>query len=225
MDVLSLDVVQFSFDPLCPWCYQTSRWARRLEELGCLKLRWGVFSLELNGFSKPSELFDPSRSRSAAVLRTAVTVRSEAGEAACGRFYAAIGERYFFGLEDLADRATVESALTDADLDSRLAAQAVGDRSTWDTVRDEHQRLVDEVGAFGVPTIRLNGGRGPALFGPVISEPPADDEAIELWQHTVWLARNANFHELKRSRASGPDLPYWRKFLADRAAEAAGAES
>lgn len=38
--------VCFFFDPICPWCYQTSRWARRLEELGVVELDWGVFSLE-----------------------------------------------------------------------------------------------------------------------------------------------------------------------------------
>jgi len=26
--------IRFHLDPLCPWCYQTSRWVRQLEELG-----------------------------------------------------------------------------------------------------------------------------------------------------------------------------------------------
>ena len=219
------EAVQFSFDPLCPWCYQTSRWAIRLEELACLELRWAVFSLELNGFSKPLDLFDPARSRSAPALRTAVTVRSELGEGPCGRFYAALGKRYFFGLEELSLSSTIEASLVDAGISPALAGRAVGDPSTWDTVLAEHQRLVDEVGAFGVPTIRLQGGAGPGIFGPVLSEPPPDEEAVELWQHTAWLARHPGFYELKRSRTDGPDLPYWRKFLADRAAEAALAAS
>ena len=78
-------------------------------------------------------------------------------------------------------------------------------------MRDEHEAVAAEVGAFGVPTIRLDGGTGPAIFGPVVSEPPGDDEeAVELWRHVSWLVRNPNFHELKRNRATGPDLPYWQ---------------
>ncbi|MDP8978475.1 MAG: DsbA family protein [Actinomycetota bacterium] len=39
--------VPFYFDPVCPWAYQTSRWARRLAELGEITLDWGLFSLTL----------------------------------------------------------------------------------------------------------------------------------------------------------------------------------
>ena len=35
--------IRFYFDPLCPWCYQTSRWARRLAELGVVDVDWRVF--------------------------------------------------------------------------------------------------------------------------------------------------------------------------------------
>ena len=216
------DAVRFHFDPICPWCWQTSRWARRLEEVGEISLTYGVFCLELNNFTKPHDAFDPERSRSAPSLRTAVLVRDEVGERACGAFYAALGERYFHAEQDITDPTVVEGALVDAGLDAGLLAKAVDDRSTWQRVRDEHEAVAAEVGAFGVPTIRLDGGTGPAIFGPVVSEPPGDDEeAVELWRHVSWLVRNPNFHELKRNRATGPDLPYWRTFLARRAAAAA----
>jgi protein-disulfide isomerase-like protein with CxxC motif len=42
-----MDAVRFHFDPICPWCYQTSRWAKRLEQLGEIELDWGLFSLEV----------------------------------------------------------------------------------------------------------------------------------------------------------------------------------
>ena len=215
------EVIQFSFDPRCPWCYQTSRWALRLEELGRIELRWGVFCLELNNFDGSPDDFDPGRSKSAAALRTAVVVRQAAGHAACGRFYAAIGRRYFFELEDLSEPSVVRAALADADLDPGLYDLAIGDPGTWKQVRAEHERLVDDTGAFGVPSLRLDAGEGPCMFGPVISEVPADDEALELFEHTLWLMRNANFHELKGGRTVYPDLPHIKKALADRAAAAA----
>ena len=59
------------------------------------------------------------------------------------------------------------------------------------------------------------------IFGPVISELPSDAESIELWQHTAWLLRNDNFHELKRSNRTPPDLEMVRWFTEQRAAKAA----
>ena len=55
-----MEPVKFHFDPLCPWCYQTSRWARRLEELGEITLEWGVFSLEVVNLEElaAEELFE-----------------------------------------------------------------------------------------------------------------------------------------------------------------------
>jgi protein-disulfide isomerase-like protein with CxxC motif len=215
------EVILFSFDPRCPWCYQTSRWALRLEELGRIELRWGVFCLELKNFDGSHDDFDPERSKSAAALRTAVAVRETEGHGACGRFYAAIGRRYFFELEDLAAPVVIRAALTDADLDPGLYDQAIGDPGTWKRVRAEHEQLVDDTGAFGVPSLRLDAGDGPCMFGPVISEVPSDDEALELFEHTLWLMRNANFHELKGARATYPDLPHIKKAMAERAARAA----
>ena len=62
-------------------------------------------------------------------------------------------------------------------------------------------------GAFGVPTIVLDDGTGPAIFGPVVSELPSDEDTVSLWQHLSWLTRYTNFAELKRGRAVPPDLP------------------
>jgi protein-disulfide isomerase-like protein with CxxC motif len=214
--------VRFHFDPRCPWCYQTSRWVLHLERLGVIELSWGVYCLELGAFTKPVDRFDPDRAMAGPALRTAVLVREEWGQRACGAFYAAIGHRYFVGLEDLRDPATIEGALADAGLDPGLRARAVADPATWETALAEHLAVANDVDAFGVPTIRLDGGDGPGIFGPVVAEPPStDDEAVELWQHVSWLVRKPGFFELKRSRPVGPDLPYWHRFVAERAAAAA----
>ena len=87
-----METVKFHFDPLCPWCYQTSRWARRLEELGELELDWGVFSLEVVNLPDDD---DPRQleARAAPALRTAIVIRDQAGSRAIGPFYAALGRR------------------------------------------------------------------------------------------------------------------------------------
>jgi predicted DsbA family dithiol-disulfide isomerase len=198
--------VLFYFDPICPWCYQTSRWARRLEEMGVIELDWALFSLELqNAGKEPDELAD-RHARSARGLRTAIAVRDAAGPHGVGAFYKALGERVHERGEPLDDAATVEGALIDAGLDPALCEKAWADASTAERVAEEHRRLCEQTRSFGVPTIVLDGGEGPAIFGPVITEPPGDEDAVELWRHVSWLVRHADFAELKRDRVSAPDL-------------------
>lgn len=215
------DQIQFSLDPRCPWCWQTSKWVRQLERLGTVDVRWGTFCLELQNFDKPIEEFDGERAVSGPALRTLVAVRDGAGDAAAGRFYAAIGDRYFEGEQGVGED-TVRASLKDAGLDEDWLDRALADPGTWATVVAEHQALRTDTRSFGVPTIRLDGGSGPALFGPVISNPPAsDEEAVQLWEHIEWLVRYDNFSELKRDRTIDPDLQMVRTMKARRAAEAA----
>lgn len=215
------EAVRFHFDPLCPWCWQTSKWARRLEALGEVELDWGLFSLELeNGDDDPSVLTAPG-TRAGLSLRTAVAVRRAAGRPAVGAFYAALGDRIHERGEPAAEAATVTGALADARLDPGLAEAASADPSTVDEVVAEHRALRDRTRSFGVPTIVLDGGEGPAIFGPVISEVPPDDEAVELFRHVAWLTRCETFSELKRDRVAAPDLESVRRRRAEREAAAA----
>ncbi len=213
----TVDIVRFHFDPLCPWCYQTSRWALTLERAGAVRLTWGVFSLERNNFPAEKGTFDPARARAFPALRVAVALRDRVGQDACGAFYEAIGERYFQREQELSDPAVLTAALSDAGLDPAWLERATGDAATLDTVMAEHEEVVEATKAFGVPFLRLDDGAGPSIFGPVISNPPEDPaEAVELWTHVAWLMRNEQFNELKRGeRAHQPDLPYWRTFLAN----------
>ena len=58
----------------------------------------------------------------------------------------------------------------------------------------------------GTPIIHFGPPRGTAFFGPVISRPPSDQEAIRLWDHVVGLASFPGFAELKRSLRERPQL-------------------
>ena len=197
----------------------TSKWVHQLVELGEIEVSdWRVFSLELiNGGAETVEATDGYRA--AAALRTAVAVRHAYDADAVGRFYQALDVRTWERLEDIRDPEVVRGALDDAGLDSALYDAAIADSATWDGVVAEHHEVVDGFGAFGVPTIALDAGEGPGIFGPVISYVPPDDEAIELWRHVVWLMRSNNFWELKRDRAVDPDLEGVRKRKAEREAQ------
>lgn len=212
--------VCFYFDPICPWCYQTSRWARRLEELGVVELDWRVFSLELqNAGSEPDDLAR-AHALSARALRTAIAVRDAAGATAVGAFYRSLGERVHEAGEPLGEPSTVEAALADAGLDAGLCATAWNDPSTAERVTAEHRHVCERTRSFGVPTIVLDGGDGPAIFGPVVTEIPNDDDAVDLWKHVSWLVRYANFAELKRDRLAHPALESVRRWQQARDEEA-----
>jgi 2-hydroxychromene-2-carboxylate isomerase len=201
--------IRFCFDPICPWCWITSKWVRRLETLGEVAVDWGVFSLEIANVDR-EELAHKRHGRSAPALRTVIAVRDEHGSAGAGRFYATLGTRVHERGEPLEEPATVAGALADAGFDPGLADKAAGDESTWTRVAEEHRALVERTRSFGVPTIVLDGGEGPAIFGPVIGHEPGDEDAVELWRHVAWLARYDNFSELKRERTVAPDhLASW----------------
>jgi hypothetical protein len=203
-----MEQIRFHFDPRCPWCYQTSVWVRRLEELGEVSVDWAVFSLEIANLEEGG---DPRAidARSGPSLQTALVLRDEVGPEAVGRFYAAFGGRIWEQVPPAAvdDLDAIRASLEEIGADPGLLDVAIGDRANWDRVVDEHEALVSRTGSFGVPTIVLDGGEGNAIFGPVISTVPDDETAVELWRHTAWLTRHSDFAELKRGRAKLPDLP------------------
>jgi predicted DsbA family dithiol-disulfide isomerase len=218
-----MESVKFHFDPICPWCYQTSRWAKRLEQLGELELDWGLFSLEVVNLEEgkdPAELV----ARSGPALRTAILIRERKGGKAIGPFYTAVGKRIWDQAVPESDMATaVRGALEEVGLDPAWCDEALADPATWTAVLEEHRALVERTRSFGVPTIVMDSGTGPAIFGPVISELPSDEDAVELWKHVSWLARHDSFSELKRDRPSPPDLPAVEHYRRQR--EAAKASS
>src|ERR671934_68679 len=66
--------------------------------------------------------------------------------------------------------------------------------------RGEDPLAVEKFGAFGVPWLVLE-GQSFGLFGPVISEVPQGEAALQLWEHVSWLLAQPYFFELKRARA------------------------
>ena len=138
-------------------------------------------------------------------------MRDRFGNEAMARYYAAIGDRIFDGLQSAEVPSTIIGALSDADLSPEVLDEALADPETWQKLLAEHTALVSTTRSFGVPTIQLDGPDGPATFGPVISNPPDNDaDAVALWHHTAWLTRYDNFSELKRDRTVDPDLELWR---------------
>jgi hypothetical protein len=163
-----------------------------------VEVQWRLFSLE--EVNKGEGTVDWEGGRTAPVLRVLTLVRRKHGNEAVERLYEALGRAKFDRQEQLNDPAVCEAALEEVGLDRGLRAAALADSSTIDEVLAEHNDLVERDGAFGVPTIALDNGDGPGIFGPVINPVPEGEAAGELWDRVEWLLRQEGFFELKRSR-------------------------
>jgi 2-hydroxychromene-2-carboxylate isomerase len=169
--------VRFHFDPLCPWAWQASKWIREVEKVRDVDIEWRLFSLELINEDGDDPLAD-AHARGGVALRTLVLVRREGGNDAVGRVYKALGTRVHEAPSQDLDHVVMRSALEDEGFDPSMLDRALTDNSTAEDVRTEHVAAVSEVGAFGVPTIVLDGG---GMFGPVIAKAPTGEAAGELW--------------------------------------------
>ena len=196
--------IEFYFDPLCPWAWQGAVWIRQVWEVRAIRVEWRLFSLFL--INEHHQEFGPEvRERMLAGLRVLALVRRETGNEATGEVYRSIGER----LHETRPRPEMSpellrDAVVAAGLDAGVVDRALADPSTEAEVVAEHQAVVERVGAFGVPTIVLPGGK--SIFGPVKALAPTGEAAGELWDHVRWLAEQDDFFELKRTRDRKPGL-------------------
>ena len=209
--------VTLLFDVRSPWCYQTSRWLRRLAALGEVTLSWGVFSLEVVNLHDDE---DPAGydAEYGPALRVALALRDERGPQAIGDFYAAFGTRMWetpapgdavsAGTAQLPDVPELtRQALADIGIDPGYADEVLADEASWTAVLDEHRRWAGQR-VFGVPTL-LIGDERHVVFGPVLRALPSDEDAVTLWRHLRGLAVLGTVFELKRFKSlqSRADLP------------------
>ena len=196
------ETVRFHFDPLCPWAWQGARWIKEVEAVRDIRIDWRLFSLFL--VNEHHQEFDSTVEAEMLLgLRVLALVRREAGNDQVERAYFAMGR----SVHEERSKLTAEVArasLLEAGLDEGMVDGALGDPSTQEAVVAEHHAVVAEVGAFGVPTIVLESGRG--IFGPVTAVAPVGEDAGELWDHVRWLAERDGFFELKRNRDRKPGV-------------------
>lgn len=213
--------VRFWFDPICPFCWMTSKWLRLVAGQRDLDIEWRFISLRLvNAGVDYAAQFPPEYEAGHTAglrgLRVAARARKEHGTDALDRLQEAFG-RHVFEQEPVPDTSAAREAqgsdtflagvLTTAELPATLVEAA--DDTAWDEVV---QAETDEALALtgrdvGTPIIQVDPPDGLAFFGPVISRMPTAEQAGELWDHAVGLARFPGFAELKRSLREQPQLP------------------
>lgn len=192
--------IEFYFDPLCPWCWITSRWITEVGEHRDLELTWRSFSLALKNDSDGSKNYRPTEEWGLRGLRVIEAVRRALGEEVVARVYAEMGARKHNDGIGFPDHANVLSTLG---IDPAYAA--AGEDDSWDAVIQASMDAALELAGddVGVPTIVYEGRT--AFFGPVISPAPTGDAALRLWDALATLATTTDgFFELKRTREVGP---------------------
>lgn len=201
-----MSAIDFYFDPGCPWAYVTSVWAREVAALKGMDIRWRAFSLRFKNAPEGEQPKTPSMGNRG--LRVVLAVREAQGDEAAGKAYAEMGRRrHTAERADIGDETILREILTACDLDTKFA-EAADDEARWDDViRTEMAEAIAKAGdSVGVPIIVLDGGEGPAWFGPVISEAPKGDEALRLWDAFEAIARTPYLYELKRGRTARPQV-------------------
>ena len=212
--------INFYFDPGCPFAWMTSKWVRKVQAQRDYSVDWRFISLRLlNAHIDYDAHFPPEyeagHTAGLKLLRVAARTRAEYGREAVGPLYAALGARAFDREPVAGDagarahrgsREFAEAALAEAGLPTSLSDAL--DDTAWDAViKAETDEALSLTGKdVGTPILHFEPPGGVAFFGPVISRLPSDEQAAQLWDHVIALARYPGFAELKRSLREQPQL-------------------
>jgi len=200
---------EFWFDPACPFAWITSRWILEVEDVREISVTWHVMSLAyLNQDKDVDDTYREILAPAWGPVRVCIAAEHKHGDDALLPLYTALGTRIHNGgraLHEQEDggRALVAEALAEAGLEAELI-DAMDDSSLDDAVAASHHEGMDQVGNdVGTPTIAFEGA---AFFGPVLSTIPRGEDAGQLWDGCVAVARVPYFYELKRSRTGDLDF-------------------
>jgi DSBA-like thioredoxin domain len=209
--------LEFFIDPVCPWCWITSRWVTEVQRQRDYEVTWRFISLAIINEKTTAEWYTPDyRAGHIAglrALRVADAIRDAHDNAAVGRYYTALGTRIHVQRRGAAELRTntlalIAESLAEAGLPASLES-AADDESHDVVLRAETEIAFSRTGRdVGTPIMTFHPGAAneASFFGPVISKAPRGDEAVRLWDAVEVLATSSGLAELKRSLRSKPEF-------------------
>jgi len=203
--------VTFSFDPMCPYAYQSSKWIRDVRSQIGLDIEWLFFSLEeVNREDGKKHPWERPWSYGWGQMRVGALLRREHGNDALDRWYEVVGRAFFEdGVKTYVPEVHAE-VIAAAGFDATLVERAIADASTSEEVRAEHEHAAATFGAHGVPTIVFESGY--AVYGPVVVPAPSGDDAIALWELVRSMQRFPHLYELRHPKTMDDLLHVGRHF-------------
>lgn len=191
--------VDFYFDIMCPWAYQTSKWIRDVRAQNGLDIHWKFFSLEeINRAEGKKHPWERPWSYGWSLLRIGALLRRRSMDD-LDRFYETAGR----ALHEEGRKAHLpegaKEVVAELGFDPQVVDDAMADETTHDDVRAEHDAVV-ALGGFGVPTLVFPDGT--ALFGPVVTPSPTGKAAMRLWDLTVGWTEFPHLYEIRRPKTT-----------------------
>lgn len=204
--------IEFFWDPICPFAWITSRWVTEVAQQRDYSVDWRLICLSILNEDKDYDDFPEGyqelHHKGRRMLRVAQVVREEYGPTAAGALYTAYGATIWnpdgdirSTMGEVASDEHLAAALERAGASLDLVARAE-DESLDDALRESTLEALSRTGRdVGTPIVTFHHYQGStSFFGPVVSQVPAPDDSVRLWDAVVTLAEWPSFAELKRSR-------------------------
>jgi len=196
--------VDFHFDVICPWAYQTSCWMREVRDALGLEVDWRFFSLEeVNHVEGKKHPWEREWSYGWSMMRIGAFLKREKPELN-DAWYMKAGTALHIEGRKPHDPAVARALLSEMDLDPKIVDKALADETTHDDVWVDHERVI-ALGGWGVPTLVFPGAdvdESLKLFGPVLIDPPTGAAALRLWDLMVGWLEFPHLYEVQRPKTA-----------------------